>query len=207
MAAGDVGDMDEADDVDVLVEFLDEIAFGDLLVEDVVEKLHLRVVDGADDVNGFGGRWQEVVGVLFEIDAFEKQAHGLAVDLFAFNERSGALEAFDAALMLGLARETGNDVAGEDDHRRAGERFHRRESLAQLGEKGIANGWIADSVMQPGGCIKVDTETFARGVGAGEVGVGPFGVFADQLDMLVSGLGNVGKALFEGKISSRRSRA
>ena len=54
VAAGDVGDVDEADYIDVLVELFDEIAFGDLFVEEVVEELDLRVVDGANDLDGFG---------------------------------------------------------------------------------------------------------------------------------------------------------
>jgi len=52
----DVGYVDEADDADVLVEFLDEIAFGNLLVEEVVEELDLGVVDVADDPYGFWAR-------------------------------------------------------------------------------------------------------------------------------------------------------
>ncbi len=55
MAAGNVGDVDQPDHVDMLVEFLDEIAFGDLFVEKIVQELDLRVVDGADDVDGFLG--------------------------------------------------------------------------------------------------------------------------------------------------------
>ena len=37
------------------LKLLDQVAFGDLLVEEIVEELHLRMVDGADDVDGFGG--------------------------------------------------------------------------------------------------------------------------------------------------------
>jgi len=55
VAAGDVGDMNEADHVDILLQFFDKIALGDLFVEEVIEELNLRVVDGAHDVNGLGG--------------------------------------------------------------------------------------------------------------------------------------------------------
>jgi len=80
--------MDEPDHVDVLLEFFDEIAFGDLFVEEVVEELHLRMVDGADDLNGFGGGLQEVLGVFFGIDALKEETYGLPIDLFSFYERA-----------------------------------------------------------------------------------------------------------------------
>src|ERR1700733_2886697 len=55
VAAGNVGNVDEADDVDVLLKFFNEIAFGDLLVEEIVEKLHVGMVHFADDLDGFCG--------------------------------------------------------------------------------------------------------------------------------------------------------
>ena len=76
--------------------------------------------------------------------------------------------------------------------------------MFELGEKGIADCGIGDSVMQPGGCINVDAEAFAGGVCAGIVGVGPFGVFADKFDVCVTGLGDVGEALLEGKVVPHR---
>lgn len=51
--------------------------------------------------------------------------------------------------------------------------------------------------MQPGGCIKADTEAFARVVGAGEIGVGPFCIFANKFDIAVTSLRYVGEALLE----------
>ena len=98
VAAWDVGYVNEADHVDVLFELLDQVALGDLLVKYVVEKLDLRVVDGADDFDSFGGRGEEVLRILFGVDALEQQADRLAIDLLAFDYVSGALERFDRGL-------------------------------------------------------------------------------------------------------------
>jgi len=55
VAARNVGNMDQTDDVDVLVQFFYEIALSDLLMEEVVQKLNLRMVDGANDFDSFRG--------------------------------------------------------------------------------------------------------------------------------------------------------
>jgi hypothetical protein len=45
-----------------LSSLLDQVAVAHLLVVDVVEKLDLGVVDGAHNLDGFGGRGEEVLG-------------------------------------------------------------------------------------------------------------------------------------------------
>ncbi len=51
MAARNVGHVDQPNRVDVLVQLLDQVALRHLLVEDVVEKLHLGMVHRADDLD------------------------------------------------------------------------------------------------------------------------------------------------------------
>ena len=63
---------------------------------------------------------------------------------------------------------------------------------------------IGDTVVQAGGGIKADAQLLARGVGLGEVGVGPLGVFAHQLDVGVAGLGNFGETLLKGQLAKNR---
>jgi len=103
--------------------------------------------------------------------------------------------------MLILVRKAGDDVAGKDDHSGAGELLHRSERSLQLGQEGVADGRISDSIMQPGGCIEADAELFGGGDGFGEVGFGPLGIFADEFHVGVASLRNLGDALFEGEIS------
>lgn len=86
MSAGNIGDMNQADDVYVLLELLDQVALGDLFVEKIVEELHLGVVDGANDLDRFRCGLQEVVRILFRIDALKQKAHGLTVDLVAIDK-------------------------------------------------------------------------------------------------------------------------
>ena len=140
-------------------------------------------------------------GIFFRVDAFEQQADRLAVDAAALNQRGGALEAFDAALVLGFAGEPRDDVAGEDDHGRAFEGLHDGKRLAEFGKKGVAGGGISEAVAEARGGVKRDAEALAGGVGAGELGRGPVAVFADELDVAVAGGGDFLKALFERQIA------
>ncbi len=115
--------------------------------------------------------------------------------LFAFDEFGGAFQAVDTALMLLFARQAGNDVAGEDNHRWAIELLHGNEGLREFGEESIEQRRISNSIMQPGSCIKADAEFLAHCVGSGVVGVGPPGIFAYEFDIGVAGLGDLGEAL------------
>ena len=67
--------------------------------------------------------------------------------------------------MLLFARQARDDVSRKHDHRGAIEPLHRSESLFELGEEGIARGRVSNSIMQPGGCIKVDAEALAQEAG------------------------------------------
>ena len=49
-----VGDVDESDEIGVFFEFGDEVSFGDLLVEEIVKELYVRIVDGPGDFETFG---------------------------------------------------------------------------------------------------------------------------------------------------------
>ena len=42
VTAGNVSDMDNTDQLDILFELCEEIAFGDLVVKEIIEKLHVR---------------------------------------------------------------------------------------------------------------------------------------------------------------------
>ena len=59
MAAGHVGDVNQADHVDVLVQLLDQLPEAHLLVIDVVEELHLGVIHLPHNLNRLGGRGED----------------------------------------------------------------------------------------------------------------------------------------------------
>ena len=114
---------------------------------------------------------------------------------------TAVLESFNAALVLLLAREAGDYVAGEHDDGRDGEGFHGLEGAGEVGKKGLAEGWVGEGSNHAGGGVETDAEALAGGVGGGKVGVGPVAVLVDQLDLVVAGLGYFGQALREGEIA------
>ena len=48
VAAGNIGNVDQADEFEVFIEFGDEIALGNLLVEKIVKESHARIIDLAN---------------------------------------------------------------------------------------------------------------------------------------------------------------
>ena len=73
MTAGDVGDVHEPDDVNVLLQFLDEVALGNLFVKEVVEKSHVRGSDFAHDVEPFRDRRQKIFRIFLWVDILKEQ--------------------------------------------------------------------------------------------------------------------------------------
>ena len=69
--------------------------------------------------------------------------------------------------------------------------LHRRQCLLELGEKGIPHRGVADAIMQPCGCIKMNAQLLACCNGECKVGVGPFCVFSDKLDVGVARFGHI----------------
>ena len=76
-------------------QLLNQVALHHLLVKDVVEELHLGMVDGTDHFDCLGSLGEKVFGILFGVDALQQQAHWLAVDLPALDQRRGPLERLD----------------------------------------------------------------------------------------------------------------
>src|SRR5450432_4012233 len=106
MAARDVGNVDNADDVEVLVELGEEIAFSNLVVEKIVEKLKVGSADGTYDFETFEDGGQEIFWIFQRVDIFEKDT-----DFFCGGEFGGALQRFHAGVMHLLVAEAGNFVA------------------------------------------------------------------------------------------------
>jgi hypothetical protein len=55
VAAGNIGNVNEADEIDIFFELGDQISFGDLFVEEIVKESYVGIVDGADNFEAFGG--------------------------------------------------------------------------------------------------------------------------------------------------------
>src|SRR5271157_88772 len=69
---GDVGDMAQPQLVDVLLQLFDQVTLRDLLVKEIIEKLHLRVPDFLDNLEPFRHRLEVVLGVLLGVDVFQQ---------------------------------------------------------------------------------------------------------------------------------------
>ncbi len=189
VAAGDVGDVDEAYEIDVVLELFEEVSGLSLLVVDVVEDLEAGASDLAADVEGLGDAGEVDGGVFEGVD-------GLDDDIFvgALGEGKDALEVVDADLgggaleaLAGGEEELGTAelVGGGDGVGHAG--FEVFDALG-IGEGDAGAGHGVDGEM--GGLDLGDD--------AGVVGVGPFGPFADELDALIAGFGGDGETVFEG---------
>ena len=166
--------MHESHFVDVLFQLLDQVPFGDLLVEEVIEEFHLRMVHSLDDLEPFRHRRQVVPRVLFGIDVFEQQPHILPV-----HKLRRLLQSVDAALVLNLARHARHHSARHDDDRRAFDLGHRAELFLQVGKKGLADAGVADAVGESRRSVEGETERSPLAVGSAEVVLGPLLVLAD----------------------------
>src|SRR4051812_48403886 len=56
VASRNICNVNQPNQVDVLLQFLDQIPFRNLLVKEIVEQLHLRMVDGPNDFEAFRHR-------------------------------------------------------------------------------------------------------------------------------------------------------
>src|SRR5205085_5935738 len=110
MPAGNVGNVDKADEIDVFLELFDEVAFGNLLVEKIVEKFDVGIADGADDVQTFGGAGKKIFGIFFGVDVFDEQ-----LDIVFGGDIGAALESLDAAGVHVSLGEPGDFVANLHD--------------------------------------------------------------------------------------------
>src|SRR5689334_7345309 len=131
MAAGHVSDMDKVDEVQIFFELGDEVAGGDLLVKEIVEKFDVGIADGADDVKTFSGMRQEILGIFLRVDVFDEE-----VDLVFGGDVAAALESFDAVGVHFLMGEAGNIVARLHDEACALEFMHGGNEIAKSFEKG-----------------------------------------------------------------------
>ena len=76
VAAGHVGRVEVADEIDVLRDVLDQVAFHDLLVVDVVEELDGGAVHGAADVEALERRPQVVALVVEQgVEGLDDEGH------------------------------------------------------------------------------------------------------------------------------------
>src|SRR6266576_640201 len=164
---------------DALLQFRDEIAVGDLLVKEIVEQLHLWVIDRFHDLERLSYGSQIIFRVFLRIDSFQQQTHSFTVDRLALDDRCGGLQGIDATLVLRLARHPRNSVAREQNHTWAINPLHYGQGLAQFPKQSFPVSGIADSMFQSSRAIKSDAEFLALGIGAAEIFVRPLVVFAD----------------------------
>ena len=65
-----VRNVDQSYFADILFELLDQIAFRDLLMKEVVQELHSRMVHLADNLEPLGHRRKVILRILLRIDVF-----------------------------------------------------------------------------------------------------------------------------------------
>src|SRR5581483_2301579 len=113
MPPGYIGNMYQADQADILLQFLDQVSLGNLLVVKVVKKLYLGIVDSPYNLETLSRRGQIVPGVLLRIDVFQQNR-----DTTSGNHVGRALQPFNTTLVLFWFRESRNDVPGQNDNSR-----------------------------------------------------------------------------------------
>src|SRR5215472_16702364 len=133
MSAGHVGEVDKADNINIFLERFDEVAFGDLLVEKVVEKLDMVMARGADHSKAFCRAGEKVLGILFRIHVLDEQ-----LDIVFGSDVTATLENFDAVGAHLLRGEAGDFIARLHDEAGAFELAHRRDEIAKRLEKRVA---------------------------------------------------------------------
>src|SRR5207248_9054268 len=196
VAAGNVGDVDEADKIDVFLEFFDEIAFGDLLVEEIVEKLDVRIAGGTDNVKTFCGAGQKIFGIFFRVDVFNEQ-----LDLVFGGDIGTALKRFDAVGVHLLRREAGNLVAGLHDEARAVQFAHGGNEIAKGLEKSFTLGSVRKRKPHAAGAIELHAQLMLFAARFGKVRRLPILEFPDQLDGVIAGFGNLFETLRKREIA------
>src|ERR1051325_11536569 len=151
MAARDVGDVDEIDEVQVFFELGNEVAGRNLLVKEIVEEFDVRIANGAYDLKAFGGVRQEVFGILFGVDVLYEK-----VDFVFCGDVRAALKGFDTVGMHLFWRKAGNLVAGLHDETRTFEFPHGRDEIAQGFEKGVAFSGIRERNPYAASAVNLD---------------------------------------------------
>src|SRR5215469_73196 len=178
MPSGDVGNMDKTHVLEILLQFFDEIAFRDLLVKKVVEKLHLLMADGFNDLKAKGDGSQKVVWILFRVNVFEQKPNRLAGNSFALYQRRRRPQSRHAAFLLSFNRHAGNLISGKQDNGRASNPVHDWKRLPKLPKQGFPLGWIREPMFESRRAVERDAKLLAFGVGAFEIRVPPVFVLA-----------------------------
>ena len=89
--------MEQSDQIDVLLQLFDQVSLGNLLVIEVVQKSHVRIVNFFHDLESFRHRGEIVLGIFFRIDILQQKC-----DVPLCGEVSRSFKSFDAAIMLVL---------------------------------------------------------------------------------------------------------
>ena len=129
--------MDQADEIDVLFELGDQVAFSDLFMKKIVEELDVRIADGTNNFKTFRRRSEEVLGVLFGIDVLNEE-----LDVVLRGDFPAALQGFDTVGAHLLGTHTGNSVASLQDETIAFELFHQGKEVAEGLEEWFTVGGI-----------------------------------------------------------------
>jgi len=133
MAPRNIGNVDQTYVLNVFLQLFNEVSLRNLLMEKIVEKLHLRVIDGFDDLEPTVDRSQEVMRVFFRINILEQHAYRSAVDSLPFHKRYRSLEPVNAALVLGLDCHSRHHVSRKKNHGRTVKPLHDGNCAAELG--------------------------------------------------------------------------
>ena len=104
MAAGDVGNVYQGQMRQGLFQLRNEIAGSDLLVEEVVEQLHLRMIHRLDNFQSFINTGQIYFRIFYGVDGFEQQGCRFAIDGFALHSFCRGFQSVDTTLVMGFGR-------------------------------------------------------------------------------------------------------
>src|ERR1700732_4842610 len=65
VATRHISDMHNTDQIEILFQLGKQVAFGDLVVKKIIEKLNVGSADGANNLKTFGNRSQEIFRIFF----------------------------------------------------------------------------------------------------------------------------------------------
>jgi len=110
---GNIRDMHQAEQINVLLQFGDEVALGYLLVEKIVEQLDAGMACLPHHLEAFGNGSEKVFRVFFGVDGLQQDLDALRRS--KISDAFQALHAIGVHLFVGQAR---NAVAGKQNEAR-----------------------------------------------------------------------------------------
>src|SRR5205809_7435070 len=187
--------MYQTDQINVLLQFLNQIPLCNLLMVEVVQKLHVGMVNFANDLKSLRYRGQIVLRIFFLIDILEQQCGFLFC-----RQVCPALERLNACLMMRIVGESLDTIAREHDDCAALKLFGDWEEVLQIGNELIASHGVGDARPHSSGSIEGNSKRAFLRVSTPKIRICPVVELLNQLDCVIASFCYSLQALLERKI-------